>query len=93
MIQLAKAKGIDVLLISVPNLTLFGLSPLALYDELANEENVPLISGLLSNILSDPSLKSDQIHPNASGYREMAEKIVENLKKHGWYDDHKQLHY
>ncbi len=84
MIQMAKEKGIDVLLISVPNFTLFGLSPLSLYEEIANEENVPLISGLLADILSNPSLKSDQIHPNALGYRQMAENIYENLKENAW---------
>lgn len=84
MIQTAKEKGIDVLLISIPNLTLFSLSPLSLYEEVADEENIPLISGLLADILSDPSLKSDQIHPNALGYRQMAENIYENLKENGW---------
>ncbi len=87
MIQMAKAKDIDVLLISIPNLTLFGLSPLSLYDEVADEENIPIISGLLSKILSDPSLKSDQIHPNALGYRQIAENIYENLKENGWIDN------
>ena len=86
MIQMAKSKGIDVLLISIPNLTLFGLAPLSVYDEVANEENIPLISGLLSKILSDPSLKSDQIHPNALGYRQIAENIYENLKENDWVE-------
>jgi len=84
MIQMAKTKGMDVLLVSVPNLTLFGLSPLPLYEEVANEENIPLVSGLLANILSDPSLKSDQIHPNALGYRQIAQEVYENLKENGW---------
>lgn len=86
MIQMAKAKNIDVLLISIPNLTLFGLSPLSLYEEVADEENIPLISGLLANILSDPSLKSDHVHPNALGYKQMAEKIYINLKENGWVE-------
>jgi len=84
MISMAKEKGIEVLLISVPNLSLFGLSPLGLYEEVAEEEEVPLVSGVLSKILSDPSLKSDQIHPNAKGYRVMAEKIFEAMKQYGW---------
>ena len=67
MIQMAKEKKIEVLLVSVPNITLFGLSTLDLYEEVAEEENVPLLSGMLADILSDPSLKSDQIHPNANG--------------------------
>ena len=81
MIQMAKAENIEVLLISVPNFTLFGLSPLGLYEEVAEEENIPVLSGVLANILSQPSLKSDQVHPNALGYKEMAEKIYESLKE------------
>ena len=82
MIKMAKEKEIAVLLISVPNITLFGLSPLDLYEELAEEEHIPLLSGMLSEILSDPSLKSDQIHPNAAGYEKMAQKVHERLKIH-----------
>ena len=81
MIQMAKAENIEVLLISVPNFTLFGLSPLGLYEEVAEEENIPVLSGVLANILSQPSLKSDQVHPNALGYKEMAEKIYASLKE------------
>ncbi len=84
MINIAKSKNIQVLLVSVPNISLFGLSPLELYGELSDEENVPLVSGVLAGILSKPSLKSDQIHPNALGYKKMAEDIYNALKKHGW---------
>ena len=82
MTAMAKAKKIEVLLVSVPDITLFGLSPLDLYEEVAEEENIPLLSGMLSEILSDPSLKSDQIHPNAKGYKKMAQAIHESLKTH-----------
>ena len=81
MIQMAKEKNIKVLLISVPILNIFGLSSMKLYKEVADEENIPLLSGMLSNLLSQPSLKSDQIHPNALGYKLMAEKIYEKLKE------------
>jgi len=81
MIHMAKEKNIKVLLISVPNLGLFGLSAMELYEEVAEEENIPLLTGMLSNILSQPSLKSDQIHPNALGYKMMAEKIYEKLNE------------
>ena len=82
MIHMAKQKHIDVLLISVPNIGLFGLSPLPLYEEVAEEENIPLLSGMLADILSQPSLKTDQIHPNASGYKKMAERIYKKIKEH-----------
>jgi len=86
MIQMAKAKNIEVLLISVPNITLFGLSPLGLYEEVAKEENIPLLSGTLADILTQPSLKNDQIHPNALGYKKMADTIYESLKENGWVE-------
>jgi len=84
MANMAKAKNIKVLLVSVPNIGLFGLSPLDLYEDLSVEENVPLASGVLSGILSKGSLKSDQIHPNALGYKKMAKDIYNVLKKYGW---------
>ncbi|KYJ87092.1 arylesterase [Sulfurovum riftiae] len=84
MISMARAKGVDVLLVSVPNLSLFGLSPLDLYKELSKEEGVPLVSGLLAEVLGNPALKSDQIHPNAKGYKKMARRIHEVLREQGW---------
>lgn len=84
MIQMAKKKQINVLLISMPKLSIFGLSPLELYEEVAEEEDVPLLSGMMSNILKQPSLKSDQIHPNAKGYTMIAKMIYEKLKEEGW---------
>jgi len=84
MIRMAKTKEIEVLLIAVPDISLFGLTPLELYEEIAKEEDVPLLGGVLANILSQPSLKSDQIHPNALGYKQMANKIHESLKENGW---------
>ncbi len=87
MIRMAKEKRIDILLISVPNLSLFGLKPLELYKEIAKKEELPLLSGMMTDILETPSLKSDRIHPNAKGYKIMAEQIYEKLKKEGWLKD------
>lgn len=84
MIDMAKGKNIDVLLVSVPNISLFGLSPLELYEEVSNEEDIPLVSGVLTEILGNSALKSDQVHPNALGYKQIAHKIYESLKENGW---------
>jgi len=84
MIQLAKAKNIDVVLISVPNVSLFGLDPLDLYDEIADEEDIELIEGLLSHVLGRSSLKSDYIHPNSKGYKYIADEIHTHLKSNKW---------
>jgi len=82
MIRLAKSRGIDVLLIGTPEPGLT-LSAAAFYGEIAREFHVPYEGEVLGKILKDSSLKSDQVHPNAQGYRLMAERIYELLKKTG----------
>jgi len=84
MMHMAKAKDINVVLISVPNVSLFGLDPQDLYDEIADEEDIELIEGLLSHVLGRSSLKSDYIHPNSKGYRYIADEIYEHLKSEHW---------
>jgi lysophospholipase L1-like esterase len=44
---------------------------------------LPIEEKALSTILSDGSLKSDYIHPNATGYRKLAESIADLLRKSG----------
>jgi len=84
MIQLAKAKNVDVILISVPKVSDLGLSSMNLYSTVAKEENVELMDDLLVHILSRSSLKNDYIHPNAKGYRYMADQIFKHLKSNKW---------
>ena len=84
MIKIAKSRGVKVLLISVPDIGILGLSALDLYEEVADETDTPLLSGVLAEILSDPRLKGDQVHPNAEGYRVLAERIEEKCREMGW---------
>jgi lysophospholipase L1-like esterase len=82
MIQLAQSRGIDVVLIGTPEFG-FLLSPPDFYAEIAKELRIPYESGVLSTVLRDSNLKSDQVHPNAAGYRLMAQRVYELLKKSG----------
>ena len=75
MILLAREAGADVVLVGIPQFGLL-LSPAPLYEELATELELPFEEEVLSDILTDRSLKSDQIHPNAEGYRLMGEAIA-----------------
>ena len=82
MLRIAKEKGVPVLLVAVPSPDLM-LKPPTLYKELAKEFNIPIEQKALTRILGKSSLKSDYIHPNASGYRQFAEALAEMLKKSG----------
>tara|TARA_R110001583_G_scaffold28426_3_gene100903 strand:- start:17735 stop:18337 length:603 start_codon:yes stop_codon:yes gene_type:complete len=82
MIELAQQRDIEVLLIAVPSATLF-LKPLEQYQQVADKMKVPLNNDLIADILGQPALHSDIIHPNALGYRKMAEGIHQDLQSLG----------
>jgi lysophospholipase L1-like esterase len=82
MIQLARARGVSVVLIGVPEPKLFGgVAPF--YGRIADDLDLPLEDDVLPGVLRDNALKSDAIHPNAQGYRRMAEAIAELLQDVG----------
>ena len=82
MIETAQNRGVQVVLIGVPQKKLFSdCAPL--YEELADEFQLVFDGTLLGGLLRSPSLKSDYIHLNEKGYRKMAESIYELLKDNG----------
>ena len=85
MIRLARQRGVAVVLIAVPSLGL-SVSPAPMYRDIAKELKIPLEEKTLSDILADGSFKSDLIHPNAAGYRRLAEAVATLLKKSGAID-------
>lgn len=82
MIRVAKSRGIDVVLIGTPEPG-FTVTPPDFYAEIAAEFRVPYEDAVVGKILRDSSLKSDAIHPNARGYRLIAERLAELLRKAG----------
>lgn len=46
------------------------------YKKLAKKKGAVLIPNIMGGILGDPELKSDGWHPNAKGYRVMADKFI-----------------
>jgi lysophospholipase L1-like esterase len=82
MINLAKAEGIQVVLVGVPKKQLFS-DAAPLYSELAEEHRVPLEAEIISSLIRKPKFKSDSVHFNEAGYSKMAEEIQQLLKDHG----------
>jgi lysophospholipase L1-like esterase len=82
MVRLARDRGVGVVLIAVPKFGLT-LSPPEFYEAIAEEFALPVEPGVLSRIIRDRELKSDSVHPNAAGYRLLAEAVAERLRAAG----------
>ena len=83
MIEAIRARGIALVLVAVPEPKILHLASAPVYAELARQYGVPLENGVLADVLGNRSLKSDQIHANAQGYRRIAEAIAALLRDAG----------
>jgi acyl-CoA thioesterase I len=89
ILRQVKSNGTPVVLLAVPAPSLLAavasqLSDAPLYQALAEEEGVVLLEDVISTVLSDNALKADPIHPNAEGYRRMAQDIYLALQASGF---------
>jgi len=50
------------------------------FSNLAREKRAIFIPHILSGIITNPSMKSDFLHPNASGYKMIAQRIYAAIK-------------
>jgi lysophospholipase L1-like esterase len=82
MVRTMRDRGIAVVLIGVPTP---GLLPrtAAFYETLADDLQIPLEGEVLESVLMKNEFKSDPIHPNAAGYRKMAEAVAALLRAAG----------
>jgi lysophospholipase L1-like esterase len=80
MVCMAQAVGADVILIGVPRPGLLLRVP-SFYRQIADKNGIPCDSKTLARILSSPSLKSDYVHPNAAGYRRLAESVAALIRE------------
>jgi lysophospholipase L1-like esterase len=77
-----QSQGIAVVLVGVPRPALV-TSAAPFYEEIAREFAIPYEGRIVTDVLYRPDEKSDPIHPNAKGYRHMAEGIAALLKRAG----------
>jgi len=80
MIRLAKAQGVEVVLMATPKPGL-SIAPPDFYADIAKEFDLPFNDSVLKEVLRENATKSDLVHPNAKGYGAIAEALAALLKK------------
>jgi acyl-CoA thioesterase I len=58
----------------------FGGRYLEIYERLGDEYHVPVVEDAVGEILRDPALKSDTVHPNAQGQKLLAEAVAGEIE-------------
>lgn len=82
MVKMARDRGIDVLLISVPK---FGVmrTPPKFYEAIGREFDIPVENYALEQIVRHKEYHSDSVHPNAKGYKLIADSLLKDLHQSG----------
>jgi acyl-CoA thioesterase I len=89
ILALIKAQGAKPVLLATPQPSIAGavfqhLSAADFYQKVADAQKIPLIKNAIADVISEPQLKGDPLHPNAAGHALLAEKIFEELKLIGY---------
>ena len=82
MVRVARERGVDVVLIGTPEKGIT-VTPPGFYAEIAEAFAIPYEGKVIGQVLRDNALKSDPIHPNAQGYRLIAERVAALLRDAG----------
>lgn len=80
IVDLIQERGAAVVLVEVRTSLPMVSSYLKDLRKLAREKKALFIKDILSGIIFDPALKSDQIHPNSAGYEIMAQRIYKKIR-------------
>ncbi len=89
ILALIEAHGAKAVLLATPNPSLMGavfqhLSAPDFYREVADAQQVPLLEDAIADVVSDPQLKIDPLHPNAAGHALLSERIFAALQSIGY---------
>ncbi len=80
MVRDARGADADIVMVAVPAPSL-SLAPPRFYTEVARELTVPIDTRTLREIIGKPALRSDHVHPNAAGYRILAEAVAALIRR------------
>ncbi len=89
ILAMIKAHGAKPVLLATPKPSVAGavfqnLSAADFYRQVAEKQQAPLIEDAIADVLSDPQMKGDPLHPNAAGHAQLAQKIFDALKSIGY---------
>jgi lysophospholipase L1-like esterase len=82
MIALAHAENIQIILLAVPQKSIF-LTPAPLYQQLAQQYELVFIENIITDLLNDSDYKSDRVHFNTLGYEQLAQRIHQVMNNVG----------
>ena len=89
ILTMIKAHGAKPVLLATPKPSVAGavfqsLSAADFYRRVGEEHQVQMIEDAIAEVLSDPQLKGDPLHPNAAGHAKLSQKIFDALKLIGY---------
>jgi len=79
MVSAVQASGADAVVLGVPRPGLLLRAP-PFYAAVAKEHRLPCDVTIVPRVLSSASLKSDLIHPNEEGYRQIAQRVADLIR-------------
>lgn len=88
MLQESLEVGAATVLVAVPRLSLLragmdALDDSPIYAELAETTGVHLVENVFSEVISNPELRADKVHPNAQGYIAFTAGLLASLRAAG----------
>ena len=89
VIELVQEHGAEPVLLATPKPSLAravfqNLSAPEFYRAVADQYQVHLIENAVAEVISDPQLKGDPLHPNAEGHELLSSKIFNALQEKGY---------
>lgn len=89
ILDMIRAQGAKPVLLATPEPSVAGavfrnLSAADFYRQVADEQHVPMIEDAIADVLSDPQMKGDPLHPNAAGHAQLSQNIFDALKSIGY---------
>lgn len=89
ILAMIKEQGAKPVLLATPKPSVAGavfqnLSAADFYRQVADAQRVPLIEDAIADVLSDPRMKGDPLHPNTAGHAQLFQNIFDALKSIGY---------